>query len=215
VEAVTIIEAPPMIVCGMVGYYETPRGLKSCTTAWAQHLSKECKRRFYKNWCKSKEKKAFTRYAKKYTEGNGIADEKEKLLKHCTSLRLLCHTQIQKLNFRQKKAHICEIQVNGGSMADKIAFAEELFEKPVEISSVFQQNEMIDTIAIPDYLILRGLALSTQSFMLRLIFAHAPDLVIPILCVEMWHLKWPMQIADGAALAIAFRKRPNQSLPCF
>merc|ERR1711966_484130 len=126
VEAVTIIEAPPMIVCGMVGYYETPRGLKSCTTAWAQHLNKECKRRFYKNWCKSKEKK----------------------LKHCTSLRLLCHTQIQKLNFRQKKAHICEIQVNGGSMADKIAFAEELFEKPVAVGSVFQQNEMIDTIAI-------------------------------------------------------------------
>jgi len=148
VEAVSIIEAPPMIVCGMVGYYETPRGLKSCTTAWAQHLNKECKRRFYKNWCKSKDKKAFTRYAKKYTEGNGIADEKEKILKHCTSLRLLCHTQIQKLNFRQKKAHICEIQVNGGSMADKIAFAEELFEKPVAVGSVFQQNEMIDTIAI-------------------------------------------------------------------
>merc|ERR1719421_112180 len=69
VEAVTIIEAPPMIVVGMVGYLETSRGLKSITTAWAQHLSNECKRRFYKNWgaCKGKQK-AFTRYAKKYTE---------------------------------------------------------------------------------------------------------------------------------------------------
>merc|ERR1712070_678244 len=47
-----------------------------------------------------------------------------------------------------KKAHICEIQVNGGSMADKIAFAKDLFEKPVAIASVFEQNEMIDTIAI-------------------------------------------------------------------
>merc|ERR1711966_90300 len=71
VEAVTVLECPPMIVCGMVGYYETPRGLKSMTTAWAQHLSKECKRRFYKNWCASKDKKAFSRYAKKYTEGKG------------------------------------------------------------------------------------------------------------------------------------------------
>merc|ERR1712226_400239 len=60
VEAVTVLECPPMIVCGMVGYYETPRGLKSMTTAWAQHLSKECKRRFYKNWCRSKDKKAFS-----------------------------------------------------------------------------------------------------------------------------------------------------------
>merc|ERR1712224_927476 len=148
VEAVTILGTPPMIVCGMVGYYETPRGLKSLTTCWAQHLSKECKRRFYKNWCRSKDKKAFSRYAKKYTEGDGIATEKEKIAKYCTSLRVLCHTQISKLNFRQKKAHLCEIQVNGGSMADKIAFAESLFEKPVSVDSIFEKNEMIDTIAI-------------------------------------------------------------------
>merc|ERR1712010_371444 len=148
VEAVTVIEAPPMVVVGMVGYYETPRGLKSGCTVWAQHLSNECKRRFYKNWGASEKKKAFTRYTKKYTEGTGIEKEKERLTKYCTILRVLCHTQIGKLNFRQKKAHICEIQVNGGSMADKIAFAEALFEKQVEVGSIFEQNEMIDAIAI-------------------------------------------------------------------
>merc|ERR1712054_696950 len=132
VEAVTIIEAPPMIVCGMVGYYETPRGLKSLTTVWAEHLSDECKRRFYKNWHASKGHKAFTRYAKKYS----------------TILRVLCHTQISKVGLRQKKAHICEIQVNGGNMTEKIEFAHKLFEKPVAISSVFEQDEMIDTISI-------------------------------------------------------------------
>merc|ERR1712070_1051976 len=47
-----------------------------------------------------------------------------------------------------KKAHICEIQVNGGSMADKTSFVQSLFEKPVSVDSVFEQNEMIDTIAI-------------------------------------------------------------------
>merc|ERR1711924_281340 len=62
VEAVTIIETPPLIVVGFVGYLETPRGLRSLTTVWANHLSDEVKRRFYRNWYKSK-KKAFTRYA--------------------------------------------------------------------------------------------------------------------------------------------------------
>merc|ERR1712199_146802 len=143
-----VVEAPPMVVVGMVGYYETPRGLKSGCTVWAQHLSNECKRRFYKNWGASEKKKAFTRYTKKYTEGTGIEAEKEKLNKYCTILRLICHTQIGKMNFRQKKAHICEVQVNGGSMSDKIEFAEGLFEKTVSIDSVFEQNEMIDTIAI-------------------------------------------------------------------
>merc|ERR1712205_129428 len=148
VEAVTVIETPPMVVVGMVGYYETPRGLKSGCTVWAQHLNDECKRRFYKNWGASEKHKAFTRYAKKYTEGDGIEAEKERLEKYCTILRVICHTQISKMNFRQKKAHICEIQVNGGSMADKIAFATSLFEKPVAVGGVFEQNEMIDTIAI-------------------------------------------------------------------
>merc|ERR1712230_163285 len=32
VEAVTVIETPPMIVVGLVGYIETPRGLRSLTS---------------------------------------------------------------------------------------------------------------------------------------------------------------------------------------
>lgn len=39
---------------------QTVRGLRSLNTVWAQHLSEEVKRRFYKNWYKSK-KKAFTK----------------------------------------------------------------------------------------------------------------------------------------------------------
>jgi large subunit ribosomal protein L3e len=38
--------------------------------------------------------------------------------------------------------------VNGGSVEDKVDFAYQLFEKPVSIDTVFQANEMIDTIAI-------------------------------------------------------------------
>jgi large subunit ribosomal protein L3e len=69
VEAVTIVETPPMYVVGLVGYIETPQGLRSLTTVWAQHLSEQCKRRFYKNWFRAK-KKAFTKYALKYRNEN-------------------------------------------------------------------------------------------------------------------------------------------------
>ena len=50
VEAVTIVETPPMIVVGIVGYVLTPRGLRSFKTIFAEHISDECRRRFYKNW---------------------------------------------------------------------------------------------------------------------------------------------------------------------
>eukprot|EP00657_Telonema_sp_P-1_P011658 TRINITY_DN6_c0_g1_i1.p1 TRINITY_DN6_c0_g1~~TRINITY_DN6_c0_g1_i1.p1 ORF type:complete len:305 (+),score=144.05 TRINITY_DN6_c0_g1_i1:154-1068(+) len=149
-EAVTILETPPMIVVGMVGYIETPRGLRSITTVWAQHLSQECRRRFYKNWHRSKSKRAFSNYEAKYTEKEGAAIQADcdKIAKHCSVVRALAHTQISKINLRQKKAHIMEIQVNGGTTADKVNFIREHFEKPVSIDTVFEQNEMIDTMSI-------------------------------------------------------------------
>jgi large subunit ribosomal protein L3e len=149
VEAVTVIETPPMVVVGVVGYVETPRGLRSLTTVWAEHLSDEVKRRFYKNWYKSK-KKAYTKYAAKYAESNGksVAKELERIKKYCSVVRVIAHTQIRKTCVKQKKAHMMEIQVNGGSIADKVDFAKSHFEKTVDIKSIFEQEENIDVIGI-------------------------------------------------------------------
>jgi len=67
IEAVTVIETPPMTVVGVVGYIDTPRGLRALTTVWAKKLDKDTIRRFYKNWMNSK-KKAFTKYHNKKPE---------------------------------------------------------------------------------------------------------------------------------------------------
>lgn len=149
VEAVSIIETPPMIGVGIVGYIETPRGLRTLKTVWAQHLSVEFRRRLYRNWYRSK-KKAFTKYAKKYTENDAkdITADLEKIKKHCSVVRLIAHTQIGKVNLRQKKAHVMEIQINGGSVSDKVDFAKNLFEQEIKIDSIFKQNELIDVIGI-------------------------------------------------------------------
>ncbi|GAA98922.1 uncharacterized protein L969DRAFT_51137 [Mixia osmundae IAM 14324] len=148
VEAVTIIETPPVNVVGVVGYVETPRGLRSLTTVWAEHLSDELKRRFYKNWYRSK-KKAFTKYAKKHAEGGAsVSREMERIKKYCTVVRVLAHTQIRKTGLKQKKAHLMEIQINGGSIADKVDFAKSHFEKPIEVSAVFEQDQNIDIIGV-------------------------------------------------------------------
>jgi large subunit ribosomal protein L3e len=149
VESATVVETPPMVVVGVVGYVETPRGLRSLTTVWAEHLSDEVKRRFYKNWYRSK-KKAFTRYAKKHADNNGasVARELERIKKYATVVRVLAHTQLSLTGLKQKKAHLAEIQVNGGSIADKVEFAKAHFEKTVEVSAVFEKDECIDIIAV-------------------------------------------------------------------
>ena len=96
-----------------------------------------------------KQAKAFTKYAKKAAEqSKNTETEIQRIKDHCTVVRVLAHTQIKKVKLRQKKAHWMEIQINGGSVSDKVDFATGLFEKNVPLSSVFQENELIDTAAL-------------------------------------------------------------------
>jgi ribosomal protein L3 len=74
--------------------------------------------------------------------------EKERIKKYCTVVRVLAHTQMKKINLRQKKAHLMEIQVNGGNVATKVDWAVDLFERKVPVDTVFSQNDMIDTISV-------------------------------------------------------------------
>merc|ERR1712151_300524 len=149
-EAVSILEAPPMVVVGFVGYVETPRGLRALTCVWAGHLSDECKRRFYKNWYKAKHK-AFAKYQKKWSEAQKGSEEPmdaelKRAKKYCQVIRAICHTQISKVKLGQKKAHIKEIQVNGGTVEQKVDYVTGLFEQVVKVADVFAQDEMIDII---------------------------------------------------------------------
>jgi large subunit ribosomal protein L3e len=210
-ETVTIVECPPMIVVGVVGYVKTPRGLRTLNTVWAEHLSDECKRRFYKNWYKAK-KKAFTRYVKKYTDGKKeIEAELAELKKHCTVIRVLAHTQVRKLNLGQKKAHLIEIQVNGGaSAADKVDFAVKLFEKAVTVDSVFSSNEMIDTIAITKG---RG----TEGVVTRWGVTRLPRKthrgLRKVACVGAWHparLQW--SVARAGQMGFHHRTEINKKV---
>ena len=151
IEPVSIIECPPMKVVGLVGYIETPRGLRALSTVWAQHISDELKRRFYKNWQLAK-KKAFSKYADRWKEDDkskkSIKRDLERIKKYCTVVRILAHSQMSKLNFRQKKAHLLEIQVNGGTVNAKVDWAVGKLESEISVGEVFQNYEMIDTIGV-------------------------------------------------------------------
>ena len=203
VEAVTVVETPPLIVVGVVGYVETPRGLRTLTTVWASHLSNELKRRFYKNWYRSK-KKAFTRYAKKHAEdgGKSLERELERIRKYCTVVRVLAHTQISKTGLAQKKAHLMEIQVNGGSIPDKVAFAQGLFEKPVEVSTVFEQDEVVDIIAVTKG---HGFEGVTHRWGTKKLPRKTHKGLRKVACIGAWH---PSKVMYSVA-------RAGQSKPCY
>jgi len=148
VEPVTVVETPPMVGIGVVGYVETPRGLRTFKTVWAAHINDEARRRFYRNWGGSK-KKAFTKNKAKWdNDKQSIEADLAKIKKYCQVVRLLAHTQMRQLPLRQKKAYILELQVNGGNSNDKVDFARGLFEKNIYIDEVFTPTELVDTIGV-------------------------------------------------------------------
>jgi large subunit ribosomal protein L3e len=151
VEPVTVIETPPIKIVGVVGYVETPRGLRALTTVWAQNLPQNVLRRFYKNFYCAK-KTAFSNYSKKWKEAtnskNHVNRDLGRITKYCSTVRVLAASQIEKCKLRQKKAHLMEIQVNGGSIKEKVDFAVSKFEQEVSVGEVFSQNEMVDTIGV-------------------------------------------------------------------
>eukprot|EP00494_Astrolonche_serrata_P004985 UN05000 len=145
VEAVTILETPPMVAVGFVGYQQTLRGMRAVGTVWAQNLGEEFIRRMYKNYSNSK-KKAFQKCKNKTDEDRNAVEQR--ILKNADMTRLIRHTQIGLLNLRQKKAHVMEIQVNGGDVQGKLAYCKGLLEKKIDVKEVFNTNDMVDTIGV-------------------------------------------------------------------
>uniref|UniRef100_A0A8C8HMR2 Large ribosomal subunit protein uL3 n=1 Tax=Oncorhynchus tshawytscha TaxID=74940 RepID=A0A8C8HMR2_ONCTS len=175
VEAVTIVETPPMVVVGVVGYVETPRGLRSFKTIFAEHISDECKRRFYRNWYKSK-KKDFA-----------------SMKKYCQVVRIIAHTQMRLLPLRQKKSHLMEVQLNGGSISDKVDWAREKLEQSIPITNVFTQDEMIDVIGVTKGHGYKGMSVGTQKAPRK---THRG--LRKVACIGAWH---PSRVAFSVARA--------------
>jgi ribosomal protein L3 len=64
-------------------------------------------------------------------------------------VRVLAHTQVKLIKgIGQKKAHLMEVQINGGSVADKVDFAVKYFEKKVGVDAVFSKDEQVDIIGV-------------------------------------------------------------------
>jgi len=154
VESVTVIETPPMVVVGLLGLVKTPMGKRTVTAVFASHLDDSFKRRLYKNWCRSN-KRCFTKHEQMWADAKAGEDpaEIQKRLqfirKFADVVRVIVHSQVKMLkHMHQKRAHVMEIQINGGSIEDKVKFGYDLFEKKVTIHDIFHQNECIDTIAV-------------------------------------------------------------------
>ncbi|KAL0602321.1 60S ribosomal protein L3 [Plecturocebus cupreus] len=194
VEAVTILEMPLMVVVGIVDYVETPRGLWTFKTNFTEHFSKECKRYFYKNWHKSK-RKTFMKYYKKWQDEDGKKQlEKDfSSVKYRQVIHIIAHTQMRLLPLCQKKAHLMETQVDGGTMAEKLDWARERLEQRVPVNQVFGQDEMIDVIGMTNG---KGYKRVTSCWHTKKLPHKTHRSLSKVACTGAWH---PAHVAFSVA----------------
>lgn len=99
------------------------------------------------------------------------------------------------LKKRQKKAHIMEIQLNGGTIADKVKFARDHLEKHIAISQVFSQDEMIDVIGITKGHGFKGV---TSRWHTRKLPRKTHKGLRKVACIGAWH---PSRVSFSVARA--------------
>jgi len=129
---VTVVEVPPMKVCGVRFYSETPYGRKAVGEVWASKVDKELARRLPT--------------PKEYDEK--AAWEKIGKLEY-DDIRALVYTQpVLVSGLPKKKPELMEIRIGGGVMKDRHAFSKSILGKAVTVKDFAKEGEMIDVCSV-------------------------------------------------------------------
>ena len=129
----TILDCPPLVVCGIRAYTETNYGLKCTHEIWSKNLNKDLSRTFpLPSEAKSDEKLA----------------ELEKDLSNASRIRLLVHTQPRLASVSSKKPVVTELEIGGGSISDRLRYAKNSLGKEIRIRDIFKEGNAVDVIAV-------------------------------------------------------------------
>ncbi len=130
VEAATVLDCPPLMICGIKIYRKGPEGLINEGTVWDENLSKDLQRKL------DIPKKP---HMKKELIG--------KKLDQLAEVRILVSTQPRGSGLGKKKPEVFEIPLSG-DVEKQWAYALEKLGKEIVPADVFSQGEVIDVKAI-------------------------------------------------------------------
>jgi len=132
-KAATILETPPLLVCGMRTYSHSPYGLQQLTECWMKNPPAELDRALVlpENF-KTEE------MLQKITDNQELT----------SNVRAIVATQPTQANLSRKKPEIFEIEVGGGAVPQQIEFVKNLLGKTVTAEEVFKSGQYTDIAAI-------------------------------------------------------------------
>ena len=127
--AATILETPPILICGIRTYTKTPYGLQNISEAWM------------------KDPPAILDRALVLPDNFNTEAMLEKLsqnLEQTNIIRVIAATQPSQTSLSKKKPETSEIQIGGGTIAQQFEYAKQLLGKTVTPEEVFKDGQYID-----------------------------------------------------------------------
>ena len=131
--AATVIETPPILVCGIRTYAKTLYGLENLTEAWMKDPPAELERVLVMPENFDTEQML-----------QNITDH----LDNTAIIRVITATQPKQASVAKKKPDITEIQIGGATIQQQLEYAKQLLGKTVTPEEIFKSGQYIDVAAV-------------------------------------------------------------------
>jgi len=131
--AATVVETPPILVCGIRTYQKTPYGLKNITEAWMKEPPASLDRLLV---------------LPDTFDTDAMLEKIQQNLQSTDVIRVIVATQPSQTSLPKKKPEVLEIQIGGGDIQQQFEYAKQLLGKTVTPEEVFKEGQYIDVAAV-------------------------------------------------------------------
>jgi large subunit ribosomal protein L3 len=132
-KAATILETPPLLVCGIRTYTHDPYGLQQLTECWMKTPPAELNRALV---------------LPENFDTDAMLQKITESIEQTTNIRVIVATQPSQANLAKKKPEITEIEVGGGTIPQQLDYAKSLLGKTVTTEEVFKNGQFVDVAAV-------------------------------------------------------------------
>ncbi|MEM2941980.1 MAG: 50S ribosomal protein L3 [Candidatus Bathyarchaeia archaeon] len=129
----TVLETPPLTVCGFRVYGRDGGGLVSLGEAWTPEPPKDLQRLVT---------------ATKKQDNQDQIQKIEAQLERIVEVRIIAATQPRMTSVGRKKPDLIEIKIGGGSVKEQLDYSKSLLGKELRFRDVFKEGGFVDVIAI-------------------------------------------------------------------
>jgi len=133
VHPVTVLDAPPILVCAIRAYTQNQYGLQSFTEAWMKKPPKDLNRSLT---------------PPKNSDSNQGLNKMEENLDKIAEFRLLVATQPRLTGVPKKKMDMMEVKIDGGSIEEQFNHGKKLLGKTVSVTDVFKEGQFVDVVSV-------------------------------------------------------------------